>query len=129
MGKEIINPSGMRVPRLNSHGVKKSGAPVFICGQVGKDADGNLAGDGSAEAQVEQIFSNLGLIMESAGGGLNDLVKLTVFVTDPAVFPVVTAARERYFEPGGYPATTYLVVSALASPGLDVEIEAVAVVD
>jgi len=128
MAKQIINPAGMAPPSGYSYAVKKSGTPVFISGQVALDADGKLVGEGDAAAQTEQVFKNLRTVVEACGGTFDDLVKITIFVTDAAYRPAVAAARQQHFKDGHYPASTYLVVSALAVPALLVEIEAVAVI-
>ena len=128
MGKEIINPAGMAPPSGYSYAVRKSGTPVFISGQVALDADGKLVGEGDAAAQTEQVFRNLKTVVEGAGGTMDDIVKITVYVTDPSYRPAVGASRLKHFKEGQYPASTYLVVSGLAIPQLLVEIEAVAVI-
>lgn len=128
MGKQIINPPSMPAPRGYSYAVKKSGTPVYVSGQVAIDHDGKLVGEGDPEAQVEQVFRNLKTVVEAAGGTLDDVVTLHIYVTDAAYRPAVVAARQRHFQEGRYPASTYLVVSALALPQLLVEIEAVAMV-
>lgn len=56
------------------------------------------------------------------------MVKITIYVTDASYRPAVAAACQRYFKEGEYPASTYLVVSALAVPQLLVEVEAVAMI-
>jgi enamine deaminase RidA (YjgF/YER057c/UK114 family) len=129
MPKQIINPSTMATPSGYSYAVKKTGTPVFISGQVALAADGSLVGEGDAAAQTEQAFQNLRTVVAACGGSMDDVVKITIFVTDPAFRPAVAAARQRHFEDGAYPASTYLVVSALAVPQLLVEIEAVAMLD
>ena len=128
MTKQIINPPKMAPPTGYSYAVKKSGTPVFISGQVALDAEGKLVGEGDAEAQTEQVFRNLRSVVEACGGTMDDIVKITIFVTDPAYRPAVAAARQKHFKEGEYPASTYLVVSALAVPPLLVEIEAVAMI-
>jgi enamine deaminase RidA (YjgF/YER057c/UK114 family) len=128
MTKQIINPAGMAPPSGYSYAVKKSGTPVFISGQVALDAEGKLVGEGDAAVQTEQVFTNLRTVVEACGGTMDDIVKITVFVTDPAYRPAVAAARQKHFKEGQYPASTYLVVSALAVPPLLVEIEAVAMI-
>ena len=129
MPKEIINPPNMAAPSGYSYAVKKRGTPVFISGQVGLDAHGRVVGDGDVAAQTEQAFQNLRTVVEACGGSMSDIVKLTIFVTDPAFRPAVAAARQRHFTEGAYPASTYLVVAGLAVPQLLVEVEAVAMVD
>ena len=128
MAKQIINPPQMTAPRGYSYAVKKTGTPVFISGQVALDGQGKLVGENDATAQVEQVFRNLRTVVEASGGTLDDIVNLHIYVTDAACRPAVVAARERHFKAGQYPASTYLVVSALAVPQLLVEIEAVAMV-
>ena len=128
MAKQIINPPKMAPPTGYSYAVKKSGTPVFISGQVALDAEGKLVGEGDAAAQTEQVFRNLRSVVEACGGTMDDIVKITIFVTDPAYRPAVAAARQKHFKEGEYPASTYLVVSALAVPQLLVEIEAVAMI-
>jgi enamine deaminase RidA (YjgF/YER057c/UK114 family) len=59
---------------------------------------------------------------------MGDIVKITIFVTDPSYRPAVAAARLKWFKEGEWPASTYLVVSALAVPTMLVEIEAVAMI-
>ena len=128
MAKQIVNPSTMAPPSGYSHAVKKRGTPVFISGQVGIGADGRLAGE-DVGTQTEQAFQNLRTVVEACGGSMQDIVKLTIFVTDSAFRPAVAAARQRHFKEGAYPASTYLVVSALAVPQLLVEVEAVAMIE
>jgi enamine deaminase RidA (YjgF/YER057c/UK114 family) len=129
MPKQIINPTTMTAPTGYSYAVKKSGTPVFISGQVALDGAGKLVGEGDIAAQTEQAFQNLRTVVEACGGTIDDIVKITVFVTDAAYRPAVAAARQRFFPAGQYPASTYLVVSALAVPPLLVEVEAVAMID
>jgi enamine deaminase RidA (YjgF/YER057c/UK114 family) len=129
MAKTIINPREMAAPAGYSYAVKKSGTPVFIAGQVALDRDGRLVGENDVAAQVEQVFQNLRTVVQACGGTLDDVVKINVYVTDASYRPAVAAARQRHFEEGHYPASTYVVVSALAVPQLLVEIEAVAMID
>ena len=129
MAKQIINPANMAPPAGYSYAVKKPGTPVFISGQVGIGADGRIAGDGGVDAQAEQTFKNLRTVVEACGGNMGDIVKITIFVTDAAFRSAVVAARQRHFSEGAYPASTYLVVSALAVPQLLVEVEAVAMIE
>lgn len=128
MKKEIVNPAGMAPPSGYSHAVKKSGTPVFISGQVALDGAGKLVGEGDVGAQAEQAFRNLRTVVEACGGTIDDVVKITIYVTDAGSRPAVAAVRQRFFADGRYPASTYLVVSALAVPSLLVEVEAVAMI-
>jgi enamine deaminase RidA (YjgF/YER057c/UK114 family) len=128
MAKTIVNPPTMPAPTGYSYAVKKGGTPVFISGQVALDAAGKLVGENDPAAQTEQVFRNLKTVVEACGGTLDDVVKITIFVTDPAYRSAVAAARLAWFKEGEWPASTYLVVSALAVPTMLVEIEAVAMI-
>jgi enamine deaminase RidA (YjgF/YER057c/UK114 family) len=128
MAKQIINPAGMAKPTGYSYAVKKAGTPIFIAGQVALDGAGKLVGEGDAAQQSEQAFRNLRTVVEACGGTMDDIVKITIFVTDTAYRPAVAAARQKHFKEGEHPASTYLVVSALAVPQLLVEVEAVAMI-
>ena len=91
MSTTFSNPEGVATPVGPYSHVARidlgSVALLFISGQVGTDADGNLVGKGDAGAQAEQIHQNLRAILEANGGTLRDIVKLTAFVTDIATAP------------------------------------------
>lgn len=129
MSKQIVNPPGVSKPQGYSHAVKKTGTPLFLAGQVALDAAGKVVGEGDVAAQVEQVFQNVRAVVGACDGTMADIVKLTVYVTDVSHRAAVAAARLRHFPDGQYPASTYLVVSALAVPQLLVEIDAVAMID
>lgn len=128
MAKTVINPPTLAAPSGYSYAIKKTGTPVFISGQVALDGQGKLVGENDAAAQTQQVFRNLKTVVEACGGSLDDIVKITIFVTDPSYRPAVAAARLRYFKEGQWPASTYLVVAALAVPQMLVEVEAVAMI-
>ena len=102
---------------------------VFIAGQVPEDKAGNLVGPGDFEAQVRQVFANLDIAVQSAGGKLSDLSKLTILVTrlDAGVYEALGRVRRELFAEA-YPASTLMRVAELASPDWLVEIEAYAVI-
>ena len=128
MAKQIIAPTNMAAPSGYSYAVKKRGTPVFIAGQVALDAQGKLVGEGDPAAQAEQAFQNLRSVVQACGGSMDDVVKINVYVTDGGFRSAVVAARQRHF-PADPPASTYVVVSALAVPQLLVEVEAVAMIE
>jgi reactive intermediate/imine deaminase len=129
--KEFISPETLIAPgpARYSHIAKVNhGTIVYLSGQVPSDASGNLIGEGDFEAQVEQVFRNLKIAIEAAGGTMADIVKLTVYLCDMGHVREVSAARARYFSPP-YPASTMIEVSRLVSPDQLVEIEAVAALE
>ncbi len=103
-----------------------------MAGQVSSDASGKLIGEGDFEAQVEQVFRNLRIAVETAGGTMADIVKLNIYLVsevDQADVPKMRAIRDRYVNVEKPPASTLVVVSRLARPGWLIEIEAVAAID
>jgi 2-iminobutanoate/2-iminopropanoate deaminase len=123
--RERLNPPGVSAPGANYSHVARVGSTLYISGQVAIDAEGNLVGRGDAEAQAEQCLRNLEAILEHFGGTPDDVMKITVYITNWAFRPLVAKPRDRMFSPP-YPASTLVVVSALASPDYLVEIEAIA---
>ena len=108
-----------------SHGVEvPAGARwLYISGQVGVTPEGKVA-EGAA-AQIEQAWRNVLSVLEAAGMGPRDLVKVTTFLINRADLPPARTVRERMLE-GAAPASTLLFVAGLASPEWLVEIEAIA---
>ena len=96
---------------------------LHVSGQVGVAPDGSLAE--GPEAQMETAFRNILAILGSAGMGPHDLVKVTVFLTRSEDVGLYRGVRDRMLA-GATPASTLLIVSALASPDWLVEIEAIA---
>ncbi len=112
-------------PFLLSQGIK-FGNLLFISGQAGAGADGKIV-EGGFRAQGEQAFANLRRALEAAGSSLNDVIKVTIFVTDMSDFKEVVELRRQFFsEP--YPADTIAEVKALYDPQVMIEIEAIAAV-
>ena len=135
MTREFFSPKTLIAPGPAgySHVAKVNrGAIVYISGQVPSDASGKLVGEGDFEAQVEQIFRNLKLAVEAAGGTMADIVKLNYYLVaevDPAIVPKLRPIRDRYLNVENPPASTFVVVSRLMRPGWLIEIEAVAALD
>jgi len=98
---------------------------IFTSGQAAIDKQGNLIGVGDFDAQAERSFCNLSEVLQSAGSSLEQVIKVTIYLTDMANFPKIVKLRERHFsEP--YPADTIVEVKSLALPELEIEIDAVA---
>ena len=97
---------------------------LYLSGQVGTAPDGKLAP--GFEAQCEQAWKNLGEVLKEGGMGFEDLVKVTVFLTDSRFTGPYREVRDRFIKDMPYPASTLLIVAGLADPVMLVEIEAVA---
>ncbi len=99
---------------------------VYLSGQIPLvPSTMELVGD-DFEAQTVQVFENLKAVMAEAGGSLNDMVKVNIFLTDLANFAKVNEVMARYFEQP-YPARAAIQISALPR-GAQVEIDGIAVV-
>ena len=121
-----LNPDGISPPVANySHGtVAPAGARwLFAAGQLGVRPDGSVPE--SAEDQATQVFENLLAILRAAGMDMGDVVRLNAYLTDPADLPAYMRVRDR-FVVAPPPASTLVVVAALARPAFKVEVEAVA---
>ena len=113
---------------LYSHVVVVEGKrTIFISGQLARDRDGNIVGKGDMGAQIRQVGENIKSALEAAGATLDDLVKITTYVTDIDEFFRHVDVRMQYF--GALPASTTVEVSRLSHPDFWVEIEAIAIVD
>ena len=125
-GPEFINPPGLTRPTGYTHVVVSAdGRTAYVAGQVAFDSTGKVVGVGDFQAQAEQVFTNLGRALISVGASFGDVVKTTTFVIDLKNLPTLREARARYFDASHPPANTLVPVSALARPGLLLEIEAV----
>jgi reactive intermediate/imine deaminase len=101
----------------------KVGNTVFLSGQIPLVPETMEIVEGGIEEQTHQVFANLIAVTKAAGGGLENLAKLTIFLTDLNDFAVVNKIMATYFsEP--YPARATIEVSALPK-GVTVEIEAI----
>jgi 2-iminobutanoate/2-iminopropanoate deaminase len=105
----------------------RAGNIVWLSGQIGLDpASGELV-DESFEQQVERAFANMAAVVEGAGGRLEQVVKLTLYLTDLARFGTVNEIMQRYFT-APYPARSTVGVAGLPR-GAQFEVEAVLVLE
>ena len=122
-----INPPALSAPRGYSHVVEAAGGrTIYVSGQIAVDREGRVVGAGDFEAQTRQVFENLSAALAAADATLDDVVKITIFVTDISQLQILRAVRDTYFT-GPPPASSLVEVSRLVLPELLVEIEAVAV--
>lgn len=126
MSKSIIRTDGAPAAIGTYSQAVKVGGTVYLSGQIGLDPATMEMASGT-EAQIHQVFQNLKAVAEAAGGGLADLVKLNVFLTDLGHFGKVNQIMAEYFsEP--YPARAAVGVAALPR-GAEVEADGVMVLD
>jgi enamine deaminase RidA (YjgF/YER057c/UK114 family) len=112
-------------PGLWSNAIR-AGDMLFISGQVARPFEGGTGLVGTDEyEQAQQIFSRIERIVKAAGGTMDDLVKMTIYVVNIGKNTDVWRARREFFS-GDFPASTLVEVRSLAKPEVLVEIEAVA---
>jgi len=103
----------------------KVGETVYLSGQIPLVPETMELVEGDVEAQIRRVFDNLAAVAQAAGGGLDDLVKLNLFLTDLGDFPVVNRVMAEYLgEP--YPARAAIGVAALPR-GAAVEMDGILV--
>jgi 2-iminobutanoate/2-iminopropanoate deaminase len=108
------------------------GKLILIAGQVPHDADDRMVGEGDFEAQVEQVFRNLGLALAAAGASWNSLVKINNYChisVEQEQRNRYRAIRDRYVDTAAPPVSTFIYVPRLAQPNWLFEMDAMAVVD
>ena len=128
--KSPSNPSTVSAPLkpYYSNAIRSEAGPLlWISGQVAIDKDGKLVGQNDLRVQAVQVLENIKAILRANGAGMEDIVKVTVYVTDIRAFNDIADIRESYFPSDG-PASVICEVNALAWPEFLIEIEAVAVV-
>jgi len=101
------------------------GAVLHIAGTVSQDADGKPVAVGDVGGQTRQILVNIRTVLESVGGTLDDVVSITVYVTDLSGLKQIHEVRSQFFKPP-FPASTLVQVSGLVKPEYLIEIAAVA---
>ena len=107
------------------------GRVLYVSGHVSQDAAGNTVAPASAggdmAAQTRQALENIRDVLGHVGGTMDDVVKVTVFVTDVSQIDVIHKVRYEFFKPP-YPASTLVQVARLIDPDWLIEIEAIAVI-
>lgn len=136
MGHSVIRPYNTRDTHPDEPNIHydndlcqaiRAGNQIFLRGQVGATFDGAIVGLGDAEAQADQAMENIRTLLQEAGAGLADVVKMTVYVTDWVHREPVYRAIGRWMR-GIHYCSTGITVAGLARPEWIVEIDAIAVV-
>jgi 2-iminobutanoate/2-iminopropanoate deaminase len=120
----IRQPSGHFSQAIS---IETKGRLVFISGMTARRADGTIAGVGDIEAQTRQVCENLKAAVEAAGGTMDDICRVDVYVRNMEHFERIHKVRREYFK-SPPPASTMVEVSKFTSPDYLIEISAIAVV-
>ncbi len=128
MPKQRIPAAGLPPPsgHFPAGIIAPAGRLVFVSGMLAKDATGALVGAGDITAQTRQVCENIKAAVAAAGGTLEDVCRVDVFITDMRHFEAIHAVRRQYFgDPP--PASTMVVVGGFTHPLALIEITAIAV--
>ena len=106
--------------------VEARGKLVFISGMTARTPDGTIAGIGNVEIQTRQVCENLKAAVEAAGGTMDDIVRVDVYVRNMEHFEIIHKVRREYFRPPA-PASTMVEICKMTSPDYLIEINAIAV--
>src|SRR2546425_11866364 len=107
--------------------VEAKGKLVFISGMTSRRADGTIAGVGDIEAQTRQVCENLKSAVEAAGGTMDHICRVDVYVRNMEHFESIHKVRREYFKAPA-PASTMVEVTKMTSPDYLIEINAIALV-
>ena len=129
MKTTYLEPSERQKARAYSPAViTEGGRIVWLAGQLAlQDGEGrDIAGD--FEAQTRQVFALMDATLRQAGGALADLVTMTVFIKEPRYGDRFVEIRRELFPDGKFPASALITVANFARPGIEIEIQGVAVI-
>jgi 2-iminobutanoate/2-iminopropanoate deaminase len=124
--REEYRVAGQPEPISHYTDAVRAGDLLFVSGCVPVDGEGRLVGGDDVVEQTRQVFRNVGATLAAAGAGPQDVVKVTVYLTDIDDRPLINPVRQEFFG-DARPASTLVEISRLAVPGAKIEVEAVAV--
>jgi 2-iminobutanoate/2-iminopropanoate deaminase len=123
----VIDSLKMPAPLTHAFLVDEGSRLVFVSGLTAKDGEGRTVASGDAGAQADHILAAIDEVLRVAGGSIDDVIKLTIYLADRSFAPAVGAARARYFGESPRPASTMIQATLMSDDQL-VEIEAVAAI-
>ena len=128
--REYLKGDKRQQERGYSPAVKtRGGTTIYLAGYGGFEDESGKTYSGDFDAQVRVVFERMRKTLERAGSSLDDIVTMTVFITDMANGTRFTQLRKEVFKEGRYPASALIGIKALARPEMMIEIQAIAVVD
>ena len=107
--------------------IEARGRLVFISGMTSRRPDGTIAGIGDIEAQTHQVCQNVKAAVETAGGTMDDICRVDVYVRNMEHFEKIHKVRREYFKQPA-PASTMVEITKMTSPEYLIEINAIAVI-
>jgi enamine deaminase RidA (YjgF/YER057c/UK114 family) len=120
-----VDALSMPAPLTSAFVVPAGARLVVVSGLTAKDGDGKPVAPGDAEAQADHILGAIDGLLKAAGGSIDDVIKISVFISDRAHAAAVGRARARWFSRAPYPASTMVIAQLMSDDSL-VEFEALA---
>lgn len=126
---EYMEKTSFQLSRAFSPGVVTSGGTiVWVAGQTAtQDSQGNNIAN-NFEAQVKQVFAQVDGVLKRAGGSLDNVVTMTVFIKESRYGDRFVEMRKDLFKNGNYPGSALITVTNFARPGIEIEVQAVGVI-
>jgi 2-iminobutanoate/2-iminopropanoate deaminase len=128
--REYLQGDTRQRERAYSPAVKiTGGTTIYLAGQTGYQDERGETYPADFDGQVRVAFERMRKTLERAGGKLDDIVTMTVFVIDMTNGTRFTQLRKEFFQEGRYPASALICIKELARPEMMIEIQAIAVLD
>jgi len=121
--QRVTSPHVKEAPPGTWSNCRVHGNQIFVAGMTANDGAGGVLGDASMYGQAKATFTKIKHLVEAAGGVMNDIIRVDIYVTDITQREGVWKARKEFFA-GDFPTSTLVEVRALATPQLLVEVNA-----
>ena len=126
MKKTLLDPHAPRSRKPPFAMGVQVGDTIYVSGHVSQDADGNIVGEGDMTVQTRQVFASIEEVLAEAGSTMEDVVKITTYITDMSRYAEFSAVRAEVFPNAGMASAT-VACSELVRPEFLVEVETIAV--
>ena len=124
MPYEVIIPKGSAPPLAPYSPGTKAGSAVYVSGTLALDSAGNLVGKGDVKAQTRHVLETIKLVLETAGGSMNDITFNHIFLANMADYAAMNEVYREYFP--DRPPARYCIRADLVRPEFLVEIASIA---
>lgn len=124
--KILLDPHAPRAKKAPFSMGVQVGDTIYVSGHVSQDADGNVVGEGDMAAQTRQVFASIEAVLAEAGATMEDVVKITTYITDMTRYAEFSAVRAEVFPNAGMASAT-VAGAELVRPEFLVEVETIAV--
>lgn len=128
MPRQQVTSDKIRTPNGHFSHAIRSGSFIFISGMTARQADGTIAGVGDVKEQTRQVCERLRDAVEAAGGSLDDICRVDVYVRNMEDFDAIHEVRREYFSDPA-PASTMVEINKFTSPLYLIEMNAIAVIE